>query len=210
MQITRYGHSCLLVEDADARILIDPGNLSTDFESLTGLSGILVTHVHDDHIDAERIAALVAANPQAAVIAEAAAAEKIRGAGVEQVTAAQAGDSFDLGSTVEVFGKDHAVIHADLPGFGNVGYLVGDRLFHPGDSLEPPATTVEILATPVQAPWMALKEAIDYVRAVAPQAALPIHDGLLKSTGLYTGRLASMGPEGMRWLDLAADGSAEL
>ncbi len=31
MRITHLGHACLLVEFADARILIDPGNFADDF-----------------------------------------------------------------------------------------------------------------------------------------------------------------------------------
>ena len=44
MRLTHFGHSCLLVELLGSRILFDPGNFSSGFESLTGLDAILVTH----------------------------------------------------------------------------------------------------------------------------------------------------------------------
>lgn len=207
MEITKYGHSCLQVRDNDANILIDPGVFSSGFEGLTGLTGILVTHVHADHLDAGKIATLAAANPQAAIYAETAAVDELAKAGVS-ATAATAGQTLDLGTPVEPFGELHAVIHADLPRFGNVGYLIGGRLLHPGDALTVPDFDVEILAVPAMAPWMALKEAVDFERAVAPKVAIPIHEALLRNTDMYYGRLEQMGPAGLRLFNLD-DGHTE-
>ncbi len=55
MRVTHLGHACLLVETADRRILIDPGNFSSGFEELSGLDAIVVTHNHPDHFDPERV-----------------------------------------------------------------------------------------------------------------------------------------------------------
>ena len=38
MDITHLGHSCLLVESAGTRVLLDPGTFSHGFEELTGLA----------------------------------------------------------------------------------------------------------------------------------------------------------------------------
>jgi hypothetical protein len=51
------------------------------------------------------------------------------------------GQELDLGGVgVRVAGRDHAVIHPDIPVVPNVGYLVGGRLFHPGDAFTPPGS----------------------------------------------------------------------
>src|SRR5438132_759800 len=41
MQIQKFRHSCLLVTDGDARVLLDPGTFSRGFEELRGLTAVL-------------------------------------------------------------------------------------------------------------------------------------------------------------------------
>ena len=64
MELTHFGHSCLLAEFGVARLLFDPGTFSHGFEGITGLSAILITHQHPDHADPQRLPALVEANPE--------------------------------------------------------------------------------------------------------------------------------------------------
>ena len=70
MEVTHFGHSCVLLDTGAARLLIDPGNFSTDFEDVTGLDAVLVTHQHPDHLDLERLPALLRANPDARLIVD--------------------------------------------------------------------------------------------------------------------------------------------
>ena len=55
MHLTHLGHACVLVETEHARLLIDPGTLSSGLEGLLDLDAILVTHEHPDHVDVERV-----------------------------------------------------------------------------------------------------------------------------------------------------------
>ena len=68
MKITQLGHSAVLVETSEVRLLIDPGNFSDAWHGLTDLDAILVTHLHPDHADPEHLPALVQANPGARVL----------------------------------------------------------------------------------------------------------------------------------------------
>ena len=70
MQITHLGHSCVLLETAGQRILVDPGDFSTAWRGLTDLDAVLVTHQHPDHADPTELPKLLAANPQAIVAVE--------------------------------------------------------------------------------------------------------------------------------------------
>ena len=204
MQITKLGHSCLHVRDGEADILIDPGTFSTGFEVLTGLTAVLITHEHPDHLDLDRLPALIVANPQARVYADPGSAPKITAAGIT-VTGVEPGDVLDVGTAVQVHGKDHAVIHADVPTVANAAYLIGGRLLHPGDSLNVPDAAVEILAVPAAAPWMALKEGIAFYRAVSPQLAFPIHERILAHPPMTFGYFERRGPTVSTWLQ-PADG----
>lgn len=179
MRITKYGHACLLIEEGKAKFLIDPGAFSKGFEGVTGLSAVLITHQHADHLVAENIKALLAANPEAKVLADEGSVMVLSEAGVMAYAVHEGDEQTIAGVKVAVFGKDHAVIHPDIPGIPDVGYMIAERFFYPGDSYTVPGRPVEVLAAPAGAPWLKLSEAVDYVRAVKPKVAIPVHDAVL-------------------------------
>ena len=205
MKITKYRHACLHVQDGDASILIDPGVFSPGAAEVTGLTAVLITHSHPDHVDPDLLAAVLASNPGVEVHADPASVDLLRPVGID-ARPTEPGDTLDLGTSVTVFGHDHAVIHRDVPVIPNRGYLLGGRLFHPGDALTVPDVPVELLALPAMAPWMAVKEAIEYVRAVAPPVAFPIHEQMLSTTATVYRLLSTLKPAETEWVDLD-DGS---
>lgn len=196
MQLTHFGHSCLLADFGHTTVLFDPGTFSHGFEGITGLAAILVTHQHPDHVDTARLPALLAANPGAALYADPQTAAQL-GAPWQPV---HVGDRLTVGGlTVRGVGGIHAVIHPEIPVVDNISYLVDDgersgAFMHPGDALFVPDEPVAVLATPAAAPWMKIAEAVDYLRAVAPEQAVPIHQGIIapNARGIYHSRLAEM------------------
>ncbi|NEW52840.1 hypothetical protein GV792_22685, partial [Nocardia cyriacigeorgica] len=62
------------------------------------------------------------------------------------------------------------------------------------------------------APWMRISEAVDYLRAVAPRTAIPIHFGIIapEAQGIYFGRLAEMGPPDTEFRVVQPEDSADL
>jgi L-ascorbate metabolism protein UlaG (beta-lactamase superfamily) len=160
VRITHYGHACVLAELPDGtRLLFDPGAYSAGFEGLTGLDAVLITHEHPDHHDTDRVTNLAGTNP-----------------GARMVSVADTGRSVTAGgAAVGIQQGDHAVVHPTLPNVVNNAYQVGDLLFHPGDSFTRPHGQVRILLLPTGGPWMKLAESADYLRAVAPEIAVPIH-----------------------------------
>jgi L-ascorbate metabolism protein UlaG (beta-lactamase superfamily) len=184
MEVTHYGHSCVLLDTGAARLLIDPGTFSQGFEGLTGLDAVLVTHQHPDHLDPERLPALLRANPGARLIVDPGTAGEVD-ADHETV---EPGATVDVaGARVEVLGGQHAVIHPDIPRITNVAYLVDDgstNFYHPGDSyVAPEGASVETLFVPLHAPWAKVSETIDFVREVKPNRVFALHDALLKENG---------------------------
>ncbi|MEV0250348.1 MBL fold metallo-hydrolase [Nocardia sp. NPDC050712] len=200
MRIAHFGHSCLLVELHGKKVLFDPGTFAHGFEGLTDLDAIAVTHQHPDHIDPSRIDALLAGNPGARLFSDPQTAHQQGG----KWEAVHAGNVIELGDLrITGGGGRHAVIHPDLPVVDNTVFQLGTaddpaELVHPGDSLWVPPVPVGVLAIPAAAPWMRLSEAVDYLRAVRPRTALPIHYGIIEpqAQGIYFGRLAEMGPAG--------------
>jgi L-ascorbate metabolism protein UlaG (beta-lactamase superfamily) len=186
MKFTKYGHACQLIEEGEAKILIDPGGLSSGFEGLTGLSAVLLTHQHSDHLNVKHLSALLVKNPGMQIHGdEGTVAQVQKEAGLE-VVAAHAGESFEVaGVSVKVIGTDHAVIHPTIPGIPNVGYLIAGRFFYPGDNYTLPGEPVAVLAVPTCGPWMKVSEAIDYMLAVDPEVAIPVHEGLLALPDVY-------------------------
>ena len=207
MRITRYGHSCLLVEQDDARVLLDPGVFSHGFESLRGLTAVLVTHAHPDHLDAGRLRALLDANPDARLHLDEGSAGQL--ADLPSVVVHD-GDVLELGVAVSVHGSTHAEIHEEVPRIPNVGYLVGGRFFTPGDALTVPDADVEVLGLPTAAPWLKLSEAVGLLRAVGPRRAFPVHDAVLSQPQIWYGQFDALSPDGTSFEALAPDAVLEL
>ncbi|MEW1738147.1 MBL fold metallo-hydrolase [Nocardia beijingensis] len=214
MRIAHFGHSCLLVELHGKKILFDPGTFSHGFEGLTGLDAIAVTHQHPDHIDPSRIEPLIDANPGARLLSDPQTAEQ-RG---ERWEAVHAGNVLTLGDLrITGGGGRHAVIHPEIPVIDNTVFQLGTaddpaQLVHPGDSLWVPPVPVGVLAAPAAAPWMRVSEAVDYLRAVAPRVALPIHYGIIReeAQGIYFGRLSEMAPAGTEFRVLEPEHDTDL
>lgn len=194
MRITKFVHACLLVEDGDARLLLDPGAYSAGFEQLTGLTAVLISHQHPDHVDLDRLPALLERNPEAVLHADEGTAAQLAERGLP-VRAVRAGDVLELGTRVRVVGRDHAVIHPDLPVIPNTGYLVAERFLHPGDAFTVPEAEVELLGLPSGAPWLKAAEAVDYLRAVRPRVVLPIHEAGLSMPAMTYALFDQLKPE---------------
>ena len=194
VQITHFGHACVLVDTGAARLLIDPGTFSSGFEKLGGLDAILVTHQHFDHLDEARLAPLLAANPEARLIVDVGTSTMLHDYTHEVVAP---GESFSVaGASIDVLGGDHEVIHPDIPIVPNNGYLVDGSTLHPGDSFTPPPGELDVLLLPTGAPWLKLSDAVDYLRAVKPRTAVPIHEAVLSRPAMHYGMFENLAPAG--------------
>ena len=198
MELTKFGHACVRVADGDRRLVLDPGTFSEVAQALADIDAVLITHEHPDHLDAGELAAAAGRNPALRVWAPQSVADQLAGDPVlgERVTAVGPGQSFVAGGLqVRTYGGQHALIHSSIPVIANVGYLVGDAVYHPGDSYVVPNAGVEALLVPVNAPWAKVAETVDFTISVRAPRAFQIHDGLLNGAGLglYEGQLNRVG-----------------
>lgn len=176
MLVTRWGHSCVRFEAGGRALVVDPG-IWTEDEAFADADAVLLTHHHRDHADMTRIARIgvPVVAPRDAVLGDSDDPSTIR---------VDAGQAFEVaGFTVHATGGQHAKVVDDAPAVANLGYLV-DGVYHPGDALHVPDVPVTTLLVPMQASWLATRDAIAFVREVAPARAVGIHDGQINERAI--------------------------
>jgi glyoxylase-like metal-dependent hydrolase (beta-lactamase superfamily II) len=190
VELTKYAHSCIRLAEGADTLVIDPGNLGDNAEALSGVHHVLVTHEHPDHIDVEPLLARADTDPDLRVWAPAPVAQLLATLG-DRVVTVEPNVTIQVGEfEVRTFGGQHALIHPQVPVVANVGYLVNETVYHPGDSLVVPPVRVPTALAPMHAPWSKISEVIDYVIGVRAAHVHQIHDGLLNDTGL---KMVSLG-----------------
>ncbi|MDL9948253.1 MBL fold metallo-hydrolase [Gordonia sp. ABSL11-1] len=184
MRLTKHTHATVTLTKGDTTLLIDPGTFTPNAaELLASADAVLITHEHFDHFDAEKIVGAMKDRAGLHLYGPASIAGALSDV-ADRVHAVASGRSFDIaGFAVETFVADHAVIHPEIPLVDNVGFLIDGTVFHPGDAYLNPGRPVETLLLPVSGPWISTEQAIDYVRALAPDRSIAIHDVMLSDTG---------------------------
>jgi len=175
MNLTKLEHAALILEDSGQKLFIDPGSFTTALTDTAGAAAVVITHEHADHWTPEQLRRILELNPKVPIYGPAGVAAA---ASEFDITTVQAGDTVQAGPfTLRFFGGKHAVIHSSIPVVDNVGVLVNDRVFYPGDSFTiPQGVDVDVLAVPSSAPWLKAGEFIDYVLAVKPKRSFPTHE----------------------------------
>lgn len=181
MKLTKYEHACFTVEKEGHTIVVDPGVFTTDFEPPTNVVAVIITHEHPDHLDKNHLQAIVDKNPEVTIISHKGITAELPDFTTRTVSE---GDTlriepFDLA----FFGEKHAIIHTSVPQIDNIGVLIDERLYYPGDSFTIPSTPVEILAIPTSAPWLKISEAMDFLATLKPRLAFSTHDILSSEQG---------------------------
>lgn len=210
MKITKFGHACILVEEGEGRILIDPGSHAGEV-NVENVSAILVTHNHQDHLDPDLIKSILEKSPDAQLIAPAEAGKTLEEAGIAHTDIEDGQEILVADVSIRSTGRQHAYIYGDTPKCQNTGYMIANRVYHPGDSFHVPEEPVEILALPVAGPWMKLAECIDFAKQIKPRVVIPIHDAFLRPEAVSMMRRfpkMMLEQEGIEFRDMQ-DGSTE-
>jgi L-ascorbate metabolism protein UlaG (beta-lactamase superfamily) len=182
MRVTKHEHAALRVDDHGQTLLIDPGSFTLPLNDLSRLVGIVLTHEHPDHWTPEHLDRILRDAPGTPIFGPEGVA---RAASDYDITVVAPGDTVSVGDfTLRFFGGRHAEIHSSIPIIDNVGVLIDDELYYPGDSYAvPEGVAVGTLAAPLGAPWLKIGEAMDFVLAVKPRRSFGTHDMTLSMIG---------------------------
>lgn len=184
MQLTKFGHACVVLEHSGQKLVIDPGEYTQLPEDLAGIIAVVVTHNHPDHTDPSNLAKIVSRNPNISIYALSEILEEID-APIEKI--AISGDhDIEVGNfNLQIKEIDHAVVYGSSP-CRNLTVRVNDYFYHPGDSYEPVTTSTEVVGVPMSGPWSKTAEAIDYALKCNSKIFIPIHNGHLNKIGHHS------------------------
>jgi L-ascorbate metabolism protein UlaG (beta-lactamase superfamily) len=173
MKITKFVHSCLLVEmpaPVSRTVLFDPGIMSEaalQVEKLQFLDDIVITHKHSDHLSVPLVKQLVGAFPEVSITAPAEVVELLAAEGIPAHSEPAEG--------MELFTSPHESVAPLFTQPEQIGVHYLDVFTNPGDS-HSFNSSKKILALPVTAPWGSTIEAVKLAVKLKPQYVLPIHD----------------------------------
>lgn len=170
MKITKYIHSCLLIEEPDRVALFDPGVMSTPvlgIDAISQLDDIFITHIHPDHIDIDFVESLFKKFPDVRITSTNEVVELLRGRGITAQTNPPEGVTF--------FDSPHEDVKPLFDPPQEIGVHYRGVLSDPGDS-HSFKETKNILALPMTAPWGNNIRALNIALELKPQHILPIHD----------------------------------
>lgn len=191
MKITYLGHSAVIIEEGDFNAIIDPfisGNelARTKVEDITGITHILVTHGHADHIgDTEEIAK----SNNALIISNAEISDYFSAKGFKTHAMHIGGShNFDFGRvklTPALHGSAISTEDGKVDGGNPCGFLIevnGKRVYHAGDTgltmdmqlLE--GDKIDVALLPIGGNFtMDIEDALRAVEMIKPKLAIPIH-----------------------------------
>ncbi len=170
------------MEELGNKLVIDPGIFSKSLPEVRDVVAVVITHVHQDHLDLSKLEKIFSDNPAAKLYTVEAVADELKGRFSPVIVTG--GEKVEIGPfNLEFFGGLHAPIHKTYPRTENVGIMINSKVYYPGDSFINPEKPVEFLAVPASAPWMRVGEAMDFVDTLQPVNAFPTHDAILSDVG---------------------------
>ncbi|MFZ1301210.1 MAG: MBL fold metallo-hydrolase [Candidatus Microsaccharimonas sp.] len=181
MKLTKFQHACFVVEKAGTSVIVDPGEFTHDFIMPKHVAAIFVTHNHPDHCDNQLIISILRQHPKAVLLAHETSLQDFKS---ESTQAVSVGETVDAGGiTLQFVGGAHEPIDPSIEPPVNLGVIIDDHLYYPGDSFHIPEKPIKELALPISAPWLSFNRSVDMVRSIKPTLAFPTHDAILSNEG---------------------------
>ena len=177
MKIQKFLHSCLRIEEAGERMVIDPGGWSGPVTEIGAVDLIVITHEHQDHYNLEKIKEFLTLRP-ATIISNSGVAKLLAAENIP-CTIVEGGAAVTIGAfTILGVAAPHGNLPVPTP--INVAYLINKVLLVTGDSFAFDLPEgAQILTLPVAAPWGTVTEAVNKALSLKPKHVIPVHEAVL-------------------------------
>ncbi len=182
MKLTKYEHACLLIEDDQKKLVIDPGKYAKLPEDLDDVKVVVITHEHTDHLDIDNLKHILDRNPEAEVFSTEAVASTLEAEDIACQVVKGRTEISSQGFELSFNEIDHSIVYGVSP-CRNLSIGVGDFLYYPGDSFAGEDRHYEVLALPTSGPWFNLIEAIDLAKSFDAKYIIGTHDIFLNDLG---------------------------
>jgi L-ascorbate metabolism protein UlaG (beta-lactamase superfamily) len=177
MKLTKLGHSCFILDINNTRILFDPGVYTVKYATIENIDIICISHGHADHLDMDLLKEILK-NNSPVIITNADVANTLKLEGIEAKVIAN-GEVININNTViEAYGEKHIFVRPNFDAGNNIGFLINETFFYPGDNYTLPNKPIEVLAMPSAGPWVKLDEALAYAIKVNPKKVFTVHDSI--------------------------------
>lgn len=184
MRLTKYIHSCFLLEEGEDKILFDPGIFSfleggVDPDIFRDIQAVFITHRHPDHVDIVVLKKILSNNPGAIVYTNTDVQEFLNKEDVA-CTVFESGEKKIGSMHVRAIPADHEQLLAEVP--QNTAFLVNEIFLTTGDSLSyglRELKGVKVLALPILAPWGKVSEIAEFAQSIQAKHIVPCHDGFV-------------------------------
>lgn len=181
MKLTKYQHACFVVEKNGTSVVVDPGNLTHDFIMPKRVSAVFITHSHADHFDNQLVITILRQHPKAVLLAHESILIDFNN---EHTQAISIGETVDVGGiSLQFVGGTHEPIDITIAAPINIGVIIENHLYYPGDSYFAPKQPIVELLVPISAPWLTIARSMDLIRTLKPSHTFPTHDAILSAEG---------------------------
>lgn len=185
MKISKYLHSCLVFELNGYKLLFDPGKFSfaeglIKPEMFADVNGIIITHLHPDHLDVDVLKQILAIN-NAPVYTNAQVAQILTKEAIPHTVWEDGTYNVGPFKLQAITVKHELILDNPLPQM--TGFIINDKVLHPVDSMEESLLQykgIELLIMVTMAPFTNELRITHFADRLEPKQILPVHDGYAK------------------------------
>lgn len=182
MKITKFGHACLLIEQDDTHLMIDPGSFTKLPENLPSIDAVIVSEEHYDHLNVDNLQKVASASPDLRVFTTQSVTQTIANHDFS-VQAITDETTIDIGSLkITLKPVEHATVYQKSP-CTSLTIAINNDLYYPSDSFTVTDQQFKLLALPTSGPWFKVSEAIEFANSVSSDMIITTHNGLNSDTG---------------------------